>query len=30
VLHLALKEAPGVRTASEGEGDHRAVVIHPA
>jgi len=30
VLHLALKDAPGVRTASEGDGEHRAVVIHPA
>ena len=30
VLHLALKDAPGVRTASEGEGEHRAVVIYPA
>ncbi len=30
VLHLALKDAPGVRSASEGEGDHRAVVIYPA
>lgn len=29
VLHIALKDAPGVRTASEGEGDHRAVVIYP-
>lgn len=29
VLHLALKDEPGVRTASEGEGDQRAVVIHP-
>ena len=30
VLHLALKDAPGVRTASEGEGENRAVVISPA
>jgi spoIIIJ-associated protein len=30
VLHLALKDAPGVRSASEGEGDHRALVIYPA
>lgn len=30
VLHLALKNAAGVRTASEGEGEHRAVVIYPA
>ena len=30
VLHLALKDSPGVRTTSEGEGDFRAVVIYPA
>ncbi|MGH9789477.1 MAG: protein jag [Candidatus Acidiferrales bacterium] len=30
VLHLALKNAPGVRSASEGEGENRAVVIYPA
>jgi spoIIIJ-associated protein len=30
VLHLALKDASGVRSASEGEGEHRAVVIFPA
>ncbi|MBI2955997.1 MAG: single-stranded DNA-binding protein [Acidobacteria bacterium] len=30
IIHLALKDAPGVRTASEGEGDLRAVVIYPA
>jgi len=30
VLHLALKDAPGVRTASEGEGENRAVVIYPS
>ncbi len=29
VLHLALKDAPGVRTASEGEAENRCVVIHP-
>lgn len=29
VLHLALKEEPGVRSASEGERDQRAVVIYP-
>ena len=29
ILHLALKDSPGVRTGSEGEGDSRAVVIHP-
>ena len=29
VLHLALKNSPGVRSASEGEGEHRAVVIYP-
>ena len=30
VLHLALKNDSAVRTASEGEGDLRAVVIYPA
>jgi len=30
ILHLALKNAPGVRSASEGERDQRAVVIYPA
>jgi spoIIIJ-associated protein len=30
ILHLALKEAPGVRSVSEGERDQRAVVIYPA
>ncbi len=30
ILHLALKDAPGVRTASEGERDQRAVVVFPA
>lgn len=30
VLHLALKNDPGVRTSSEGEGDARAVVVYPA
>lgn len=29
ILHLALKDDPGVRTLSEGEGPERAVVIHP-
>jgi len=29
ILHLALKEEPGVRSASEGERDQRAVVIYP-
>ncbi|MEE8201723.1 MAG: R3H domain-containing nucleic acid-binding protein [Candidatus Acidoferrales bacterium] len=29
-LHVALKNDPGVRTASEGEGLDRAVVIYPA
>jgi spoIIIJ-associated protein len=30
VIHLILKEEPGVRTASEGAGDHRQVVVYPA
>lgn len=30
VVHLALKEMPGVRTSSEGAGDERQVVIFPA
>lgn len=30
VIHLSLKDASGVRTASEGAGDHRQVVIYPA
>ncbi len=30
VIHLALREAEGVRSASEGEGFDRVVVIHPA
>lgn len=30
ILHLALKDDSAVRTASEGEGDLRAVVIFPA
>jgi spoIIIJ-associated protein len=30
ILHLALKDKPGVRTASEGERDQRAVVVYPA
>lgn len=30
VVHLALKGLAGVRTLSEGAGDHRHVVIHPA
>jgi len=29
VVHLVLKEFPGVRTASEGQGDDRRVVIFP-
>lgn len=30
VVHLALKDKPGVRTASEGMGERRQVVIYPA
>jgi spoIIIJ-associated protein len=30
IVHLALKDTAGVRTASEGEGDRRQVVIYPA
>jgi len=30
VVHLVLKEIPGVRTSSEGTGDDRQVVIFPA
>jgi predicted RNA-binding protein Jag len=30
VVHLALKDMPGVRTESIGMGDERQVVIHPA
>lgn len=29
ILHMALKGDPGVRTASEGQGEGRAVVIYP-
>ena len=30
IIHLVLKDAPGVRTASEGAGDQRQLVIYPA
>jgi spoIIIJ-associated protein len=30
ILHLVLKEEPGVRTASEGAGEDRQVVVFPA
>jgi predicted RNA-binding protein Jag len=30
ILHLVLKEEPGVRTSSEGAGEERQVVVFPA
>jgi spoIIIJ-associated protein len=30
ILHLALKDEPGVRTSSEGAGEERQVVVYPA
>ncbi len=30
IIHLVLKEQPGVRTASEGVGEQRQVVVYPA
>jgi spoIIIJ-associated protein len=30
IVHLAVKDMPGVRTESVGVGEHRQVVIHPA
>ena len=29
IVHLALKDMPGVRTESVGAGEHRHIVIHP-
>lgn len=30
IIHLVLKDQPGVRTASEGVGEHRQVIVYPA
>jgi len=30
IVHLVLQDQPGIRTASEGMGDDRQVVIFPA
>jgi spoIIIJ-associated protein len=30
IVHLALQEEAGVRTASEGDGEERQVVVYPA
>src|ERR1700683_3695212 len=30
VVHLALKDLPGIRTSSDGQGDERRVVIYPS
>jgi len=30
IIHLALKDQPGIRTASEGQGDERRLVVFPA
>ncbi len=30
IVHLVLKDLPGIRTASEGDGEERQVVIFPA
>jgi predicted RNA-binding protein Jag len=30
ILHLVLKDEPGVRTSSEGVGEERQVVVYPA
>jgi spoIIIJ-associated protein len=30
ILHLVLKEEPGVRTSSEGSGEDRQVIVYPA
>ncbi len=30
VIHLVLKDEPGVRTASEGAGEQRQVIVYPA
>jgi predicted RNA-binding protein Jag len=30
IVHLTLKEMPGIRTESVGVGEERQVVIHPA
>jgi spoIIIJ-associated protein len=30
IVHLALAQIDGVRSQSEGEGEHRSITIHPS